>query len=77
MYFLVNGQKIKYPNQDNSSFRPQRIEQPPIRRDSRNVENNQTPCPLTIYSVLLGIALVGVIIYLLCVVLFKKHKNKH
>ena len=69
MYFLLNGQKIKYPNQDNSSFRPPRIEQPAIR-DSRNVENNQTPCPLTIYSFLLGIALIGLIIYLLCVVFF-------
>ena len=82
MHFYINGKKVKYL--ENSTVN---IDIPSYNRNTNNsnLMDNQTTCPfatnpLTTYSVLLGIVLIGLIIYLLCIFFFKKnkkHKNSY
>jgi hypothetical protein len=67
----MNGQRMKYTGNYTQAIEPYYNK----KNNMKNVTDNQTPCPLTIYSFLLGIALIAVIIYLLCIVFFKKHKK--
>jgi cytosine/uracil/thiamine/allantoin permease len=82
MHFYINGKKVKYL--ENSTVN---IDIPSYNGNTNNSNpmDNQTTCPfathpLTTYSVLLGILLTGLIIYLLCIFFFKKnkkHKNSY
>ena len=72
MFYFVKGQKMKYTETYKQAIEPYYNK----KNNMKNFPDNQTPCPLTIYSFLLGIALIAVIIYLLCrLVFFKKHKK--
>ena len=82
MHFYINGEKVKYL--ENSTVN---VDIPRYNRNTNHSQQveNQTTCPfatnpLTTYSVLLGIVLIGLIIYLLCIFFFKKnkkHKNSY
>ena len=74
MHFYINGKKVKYLENSTGYNRN--------TNNSKPVDDNQTTCPfvtnpLTTYSVLLGILLIGLIIYLLCIFFFKKNKKQY
>ena len=79
MHFYINGKKIKYLENSTVNINM------PGNTNNSNLMDNQTTCPfatnpLTTYSVLFGILLIGLIIYLLCIFFFKKnkkHKNSY
>jgi hypothetical protein len=79
MHFYINGEKVKYL--ENSTVN---IDIPGYNQNTNHSKlmENQTTClfathPLTTYSVLLGILLIGLIIYLLCIFFFKKNKKQY
>ena len=83
MHFYINGKKVKYL--ENSTVNINIPGYDGNTNNSKPADDNQTTCPfatnpLTTYSVLLGILLIGLIIYLLCIFFFKKnkkHKNSY
>jgi hypothetical protein len=79
MHFYINGKKVKYLEKSTVN-----IDIPGYNGNTNNSKpiENQTICPfatnpLTTYSVLLGILLIGLIIYLLCIFFFKKNKKQY
>ena len=80
MYFYINGKKVKYL--ENSTVNINIPGYDGNTNNSKPADDNQTTCPfatnpLTTYSVLLGILLIGLIIYLLCIFFFKKNKKQY